>query len=71
LACFDYLLLSSSLRNFMQCIIFQLPLVEDELKRAAGDKTGEEESASHSSSVHKLVTSDGTYATQSAFNTST
>lgn len=49
----------------------QLPLVEDELKRAAGEKTGEEESAGHTATVHKLVTSDGTYATQSAFNTST
>lgn len=48
--------------------IFQIPLVEDELKRAAGEKV-EDESTQLQVQVQKLVTSDGTYATQSAFNT--
>lgn len=48
----------------------QLPIVEDELKRAAGEKTTDEElGAAGHVTVQKLVTSDGTYATQSAFNT--
>jgi len=45
------------------CFI-QLPLVEDELKKAAGDTENIEE---YGSSGSQLVTSDGTYATQSAF----
>lgn len=51
----------------------EIPLVEAELKLVAGDKS-DEEPAQHStataiSSNSKLVTSDGTYASQSAFNT--
>ncbi|XP_065346268.1 coatomer subunit beta [Cloeon dipterum] len=45
----------------------EIPLVEDELKKASGEKTDEESTSSMS--VQKLVTSDGTYASQSAFNT--
>lgn len=41
-----------------------MPLVEDELKKAAGDSENLEEFGSSGS---QLVTSDGTYATQSAF----
>jgi len=41
-----------------------MPLVEDELKKAAGDSENVEEFGSSGS---QLVTSDGTYATQSAF----
>lgn len=41
-----------------------MPLVEDELKKAAGDSENIEEFGSSGS---QLVTSDGTYATQSAF----
>lgn len=41
-----------------------MPLVEDELKKAAGDSENKEEIGSSGS---QLVTSDGTYATQSAF----
>lgn len=50
------------------------PMVEDELKRAAGE-TGEEdlhqEKSSHPSQQQQQqkVTADGTYATQSAFST--
>lgn len=46
-----------------------IPLVEDELKRVSGDKTEEEPLTNAGGTVSKLVTSDGTYATQSAFNT--
>ena len=46
----------------------QIPLVDDEIKKAAGD-TQEEDTAMVQGSVQKLVTADGTYATQSAFST--
>uniref|UniRef100_A0A0K8S656 Coatomer subunit beta n=1 Tax=Lygus hesperus TaxID=30085 RepID=A0A0K8S656_LYGHE len=51
----------------------EVPMVEDEMKRAAGEKT-EESSEQNSggampSSASKLVTSDGTYASQSVFST--
>lgn len=45
-----------------------MPLVEDELKKAAGDSESIEGSGISGS---QLVTSDGTYATQSAFITNT
>lgn len=41
-----------------------MPLLEDEMKKAAGDSENNEE---YVSSGSQLVTSDGTYATQSAF----
>lgn len=47
--------------------IYQIPLVDDEIRRAAGEKVDED--AMQQVPVQKLVTSDGTYATQSAFNT--
>lgn len=51
----------------------EIPLVEAELKLVAGDKSDEEpaqqSTATAISSNSKLVTSDGTYASQSAFNT--
>lgn len=46
----------------------ELPLVEDELKRAAGEQSGEESAQPVSQPAQKL-TSDGTYVTQSAFTT--
>lgn len=46
----------------------EIPIVEDELKRAAGEKSEDDLSFSQGP-VQKLVTSDGTYATQSSFNT--
>lgn len=45
----------------------ELPLVESENKRQARDKPSEEDSTQ--SQPSQLVTSDGTYATQSAFST--
>jgi hypothetical protein len=47
--------------------IYQIPLVDDEIRHAAGEKVDED--AMQQVPVQKLVTSDGTYATQSAFNT--
>lgn len=49
-------------------IHFQIPIVDDELRKASGEKT--EEETTSSVTVQKLVTSDGTYASQSAFNVS-
>jgi len=48
----------------------ELPIVDDEMKKAAGDEVLEDESvaAAAGGNVQKLVTADGTYATQSAFN---
>jgi hypothetical protein len=42
--------------------------VEDELRRAAGEEA-DEDAIQQQVPIQKLVTSDGTYATQSAFNT--
>ena len=48
----------------------EIPIVEDEMRKAAGDETLEDESVTQSQTakVQKLVTADGTYATQSAFD---
>ena len=49
----------------------EIPIVEDELRKAAGEEQLEDESVSNVSTaapVQKLVTADGTYATQSAFS---
>ena len=49
----------------------ELPIVDDEMKKAAGEESMEDESVaamSGSGNVQKLVTADGTYATQSAFS---
>ena len=46
----------------------QIPIVDDEMKKAAGETT-DEDTAITQGSVQKLVTADGTYATQSAFST--
>lgn len=50
-----------------------LPIVEDEMRKAAGE-AGEEEGAGEKA-VHQQqqqkVTADGTYATQSAFSATT
>lgn len=46
-----------------------LPIVDDEIKRASGEIKDDEQSRS-TVSVQQLVTADGTYATQSAFSMS-
>ncbi|XP_044743762.1 coatomer subunit beta [Chrysoperla carnea] len=48
----------------------EIPLVEAEMKLVAGEKSENEESATPMTPIKK-VTSDGTYASQSAFNTVT
>jgi len=45
----------------------QIPLVDDEMKKAAGDEK-EEDIQMLQGIVQKLVTADGTYASQSAFS---
>merc|ERR1719516_903468 len=51
----------------------EIPLVEDEMRKAAGTEELEDESvlAAGGGQVQKLVTADGTYATQSAFSSGT
>ena len=46
----------------------EIPLVEDELRKAAGTEELQDESLGAGPTVQKLVTADGTYATQSAFS---
>jgi coatomer subunit beta len=53
----------------IRSVLGELPLVEAENKRQAGDKPAEEEEANQTTPA-QLVTSDGTYATQSSFSTS-
>jgi len=45
----------------------QLPIVDDEMKKAAGDEK-DEDIQMMQGVVQKLVTADGTYASQSAFS---
>lgn len=48
----------------------QIPIVDDEIKKASGEGKEEKETdAAMVAPVQKLVTADGTYATQSAFST--
>lgn len=51
----------------------ELPIVDDEMKKAAGEEMMDDESinANAGGGVQKLVTADGTYATQSAFSSAT
>jgi len=48
----------------------EIPIVDDEIRKAAGEEVLEDESvtAAAGATVTKLVTADGTYATQSAFS---
>ena len=62
----------SSLRG----ILGDLPIVEDEMRKAAGEPNEEEGSSDKTndqkqSQQKQKVTADGTYATQSAFSTTT
>ena len=52
--------------TFIRQSLGDLPIVDDEIRRAAGDNK-EEQDTSMSAPVQRLVTADGTYATQSAF----
>ena len=46
----------------------ELPLVDDERRRAAGESADDDPAQQQQQTVQKLVTADGTYATQSAFS---
>jgi len=46
----------------------EIPMVEDELRKAAGTEENVDESLAAGPTQQKLVTADGTYATQSAFS---
>lgn len=59
-----------AIMNVTRQALGEIPFVEDELKKQAGEKSEEiDPQQSSNVNVNKLVTSDGTYATQSAFNT--
>jgi coatomer subunit beta len=56
--------------TFIRQSLGELPIVDDEIRRAAGESKDEQDT-SMTASVQRLVTADGTYATQSAFISST
>ncbi len=63
-----------ALTTLVRQLLGDLPIVDDELRRAAGIENSTEEdelilksNQTHTSQVQQLVTADGTYATQSAF----
>ncbi|KAG1677518.1 Coatomer subunit beta [Nymphon striatum] len=45
-----------------------IPLVDDEIRKASSDQAENKEDSAMTEKVQKLVTADGTYATQSAFS---
>ncbi|XP_063232537.1 coatomer subunit beta isoform X1 [Bacillus rossius redtenbacheri] len=53
--------------NQIRQTLGEIPLVDDELRKAAGERADDDATLTQTP-VQKLVTSDGTYATQSAFN---
>ncbi|XP_043486142.1 coatomer subunit beta [Polistes fuscatus] len=55
--------------NRIRAALGELPLLEAENKRQAGEKSSEDDN--EQAAPAQLVTSDGTYATQSAFSTTT
>jgi coatomer subunit beta len=56
--------------TFIRQSLGDLPIVDDEIRRATGE-TRDDQDISMTASVQRLVTADGTYATQSAFISST
>ena len=67
----EYCTSSDDIQSVMSAVrqnLGEIPIVEDELRKAAGDEqmTDESVSAAAEAPVQKLVTADGTYATQSA-----
>lgn len=56
-----------SVMNLIRQSLGEIPIVDDEMKIAAGEV--EEDEMQTGGNVQKLVTADGTYATQSAFST--
>jgi len=67
----EYCTSSDDIQSVMNAVrqnLGEIPIVEDELRKAAGDEQMADESVSAAASapVQQLVTADGTYATQSA-----
>jgi coatomer subunit beta len=65
----EYCASAEDIQNVMTFIrqsLGDLPIVDDEIRRSAGE-TKDEQDTSMSAPVQRLVTADGTYATQSAF----
>ncbi|XP_033739799.1 coatomer subunit beta-like [Pecten maximus] len=58
-----------SVMNLIRQSIGEIPIVDDEIKKAAGEVKDDEMQGA--GGAQKLVTADGTYATQSAFSTVT
>lgn len=68
----EYCTSSEDIQSVMTLIrqsLGEIPIVDDEIKKAAGEI--QEDEMQTGGSVQKLVTADGTYATQSAFSTTT
>ncbi|XP_071134136.1 coatomer subunit beta-like isoform X1 [Mytilus edulis] len=68
----EYCTNSEDIQSVMTLIrqsLGEIPIVDDEIKKAAGEV--DEDEMQSTGSVQKLVTADGTYATQSAFSTTT
>jgi coatomer subunit beta len=57
-----------SVMNLIRQSLGEIPIVDDEMRKAAGDGK-EEDTQLSGGNVQRLVTADGTYATQSAFST--
>ncbi|GFR72221.1 coatomer subunit beta [Elysia marginata] len=69
----EYCTSSDDIQSVMTLVrqsLGDIPIVDDEMKKAAGE-IKDDEMQSASGSVRRLVTADGTYATQSAFSTTT
>jgi len=67
----EYCTTSEDIQSVMTLVrqsLGEIPIVDDEMRKAAGD-VKEEDTQLAGGSVQRLVTADGTYATQSAFST--
>lgn len=61
-----------SLMTELRQALGEIPIVDDEMKKAAGEENGDKDvDLAMTSPVKQLVTADGTYATQSIFSTTT
>lgn len=66
----EYCTTSEDIQGVMTLVrqsLGEIPIVDDELKKAAGEF--KEDDTMSGGSIQRLVTADGTYATQSAFST--
>ncbi|KAF6039763.1 COPB1 [Bugula neritina] len=66
----EYCSTSEEIQNVMTLIrqsLGEIPIVEDELRKAAGEEDSSEDATMQSGTVQRMVTADGTYVSQSAF----